>query len=138
MGRPNLSVLVEVYVTRLLLDDDSDEPVSAKGVEFKYGDNVYVAYSNQEILLCAGSVHESSPRLIYWPFSTGSALKSPQILELSGIGDPEILTPLGIDVKVDLPGVGANLQEHFVNPSIVFGKYMLVPPLYSNNFILQF
>ena len=41
-----------------------------------------------------------------------SCVKSPQILELSGIGDSKILDPLGIPVKVDLPGVGTNLQEH--------------------------
>jgi len=43
---------------------------------------------------------------------SAGALKSPQILELSGIGDPNILKPLGIDVRIDLPGVGANVQDH--------------------------
>lgn len=50
------------------------------------------------------------------------ALKSPQILELSGIGDNRILGPLGIETIVDLPGVGANLQEH-VWTSVIYGKY---------------
>lgn len=40
------------------------------------------------------------------------ALKSPQILELSGIGRPEVLTKLGVKVKVPLDGVGENVQEH--------------------------
>jgi hypothetical protein len=50
------------------------------------------------------------------------AFKSPQLLELSGIGDPAILEPLGIDVKVNLPGVGANANDHISIP-VSFGKY---------------
>lgn len=41
-----------------------------------------------------------------------SCVKSPQILELSGIGDPKILRAAGVAVTVDLPGVGTNVQEH--------------------------
>ena len=43
-----------------------------------------------------------------------STLQSPQILELSGIGDPAILDPLGITVELDLPAVGTNVQDHIV------------------------
>lgn len=50
------------------------------------------------------------------------AIKSPQILELSGIGDNRILESLGIETVVDLPGVGANAQEH-VWTSLVYGDY---------------
>lgn len=50
----------------------------------------------------------------------GSALKSPQLLELSGIGDRRVLEPLGIETKVDLPGVGANAQDHIIC-SVNFG-----------------
>lgn len=42
------------------------------------------------------------------------AIKSPHILELSGIGQPEILGKIGVDVVVDLPGVGENVQEHTI------------------------
>ena len=42
----------------------------------------------------------------------GGAINTPQLLELSGVGDPAVLGPLGIDVVADLPGVGANLQDH--------------------------
>jgi len=43
---------------------------------------------------------------------SGGAVNSPQILQLSGIGDPEHLAGLGIDVVASLPGVGRNLQDH--------------------------
>ncbi|NKB58835.1 MAG: choline dehydrogenase [Alphaproteobacteria bacterium] len=46
---------------------------------------------------------------------SGGAFASPQLLELSGIGQPERLTTLGIPVVHDLPGVGENLQDHFVS-----------------------
>lgn len=41
-------------------------------------------------------------------------LKSPQILELSGIGNPEVLNRIGVPLKVDLPGVGENVQDHLL------------------------
>lgn len=46
-----------------------------------------------------------------------SAIKDPQILELSGIGRPDILSKIGIDVKLELPGVGENVQEHLQFPT---------------------
>lgn len=48
-----------------------------------------------------------------------SALKSPQILELSGVGSPKILAEIDVPLKIDLPGVGENLQEH-VHAAISF------------------
>ena len=39
-------------------------------------------------------------------------MKSPQILELSGIGDPKVLKKIGVETKVDLPAVGTNIQDH--------------------------
>lgn len=41
-----------------------------------------------------------------------SALKSPQILELSGFGNRDVLEKIGAPVKVELPGVGENVQDH--------------------------
>src|SRR3546814_4242095 len=41
------------------------------------------------------------------------AIQSPHILELSGIGQPERLQPLGIQVRHALPGVGANYRDHY-------------------------
>ena len=51
-----------------------------------------------------------------------STVKSPHILELSGIGDRNILEPLGIPVQVDLPSVGTNLQDHLIVPAMVYCK----------------
>lgn len=44
-----------------------------------------------------------------------SAIKSPHILELSGIGRPDILSKIGVDLKVDLPGVGENVQVSVIS-----------------------
>jgi len=41
-----------------------------------------------------------------------STIKSPHVLELSGIGRPDVLSKIGVDLKIDLPGVGENVQEH--------------------------
>jgi choline dehydrogenase-like flavoprotein len=45
---------------------------------------------------------------------SAGVVRTPQLLELSGIGDSAVLTPLGIPVKVDLPGVGANYEDQLV------------------------
>lgn len=47
-----------------------------------------------------------------------SAVIDPQILELSGIGQREVLEKIGVDVKIELPGVGENVQDHTVFPAI--------------------
>ena len=49
-----------------------------------------------------------------------STVKSPQILELSGIGNPKVLEPLGIPVQLDLPFVGENLQDHLIHCGFVY------------------
>ncbi|KIJ38389.1 GMC oxidoreductase [Sphaerobolus stellatus SS14] len=102
LGRGNLFVLAEAYGTRIILGDSKVEPVTAEGVEFLHESKIHRVSAAKEVVVSSG------------------ALKSPQILELSGIGDPNILKPLGIDVKVDLPGVGANLQEHTISYTISF------------------
>ena len=43
---------------------------------------------------------------------SGGAINTPQLLQLSGVGNAKDLRELGVDVVVDLPGVGANLQDH--------------------------
>ena len=60
------------------------------------------------------------PINLYNPVHAGSTVKSPHILELSGIGDPQVLARLGIPVQVDLPSVGTNLQDRLIMPSLVY------------------
>jgi choline dehydrogenase len=87
--RANLTVLTHAHATRILFTGDR-----AVGVEFlRYG-TLKRAHATGEVLICAG------------------ALRSPQLLMLSGIGAKAELEPLGIDVCLDLPGVGKNLQDH--------------------------
>ena len=50
-------------------------------------------------------------------------LKSPQILELSGIGDPSVLSSIGVPVAVNLPGVGDNVQDHLLY-ALSYGTYV--------------
>ncbi|KZP27962.1 GMC oxidoreductase [Athelia psychrophila] len=93
--RKNFTVLCEAHVSRILFADaKGKEDITATGVEFIHGGKTYTVNVKKEVILSAG------------------ALKSPHILELSGLGRPDVLEPLGIPVKVDLPGVGENMQEH--------------------------
>ena len=94
MQRKNLDVRTQVLVTRIGI-----EALRARTVHWKdKAGGSHSARANKEILLCAG------------------ALQSPQLLMLSGIGPAQHLRELGIEVKVDLPGVGANLQDHAIVP----------------------
>ena len=64
------------------------------GLDYLHNDKVVTVTADQEVILCAG------------------AIETPRILMLSGIGDAHELQNLGIKAKVDLPGVGKNLQDH--------------------------
>ncbi|MCX5541549.1 GMC family oxidoreductase N-terminal domain-containing protein [Paraburkholderia sp. CNPSo 3076] len=88
MTRPNLTVVTGALTQRVIF-----EGKRCVGVEYR-GDVDYVARARCEVILCAGAVN------------------SPQLLELSGIGDAERLAQLGIGVVQDLRGVGENLQDH--------------------------
>ncbi|PCH34771.1 GMC oxidoreductase [Wolfiporia cocos MD-104 SS10] len=101
LGRPNLAVLSEAYVTKVLTSKDGDELV-ATGVEFEHGGEIFQVSAAKEVILSAG------------------AIKSPNILEHSGIGDRNVLEPLGIPVQLDLPAVGNNVQEHVTYIGLVF------------------
>lgn len=89
--RPNLHVMTGVHVEKILLETN-DRGTKAVGVRFNLQGAIATAKANREVILSAGT------------------LQSPKILELSGIGSPEILREHGIDVKVDLPGVGQNFH----------------------------
>ncbi|KAI0761853.1 GMC oxidoreductase [Trametes elegans] len=101
LGRRNLNVLTEAYVRKVLTKQDGDERV-AIGVEFEHGGEVHIVSARKEVIISAGTV------------------KSPHVLELSGIGDPAILKPLAIPVVLDLPPVGANVQDHLLVSAYLF------------------
>ena len=89
LGRPNLTVVTSAQANRILLDGRR-----ASGVEARVGNETKAFLARREVLLSAG------------------ALQSPQLLMLSGIGPAEHLRGLGIEVRHDLAGVGANLHDH--------------------------
>jgi choline dehydrogenase-like flavoprotein len=89
LGRPNLRLETGVHVERIAFDGRR-----ASGVVFTQGGQVVQARASGEVILAAGAV------------------ASPQILELSGIGDGERLRSLGLPVLHHAPGVGENLQDH--------------------------
>ncbi|KAJ7131768.1 alcohol oxidase [Mycena crocata] len=94
--KPNLVVLTGAHATRILFSQRNEEPdLVASGVEYIKDGQLQIVSAKSEVLLCAG------------------AFQSPQLLELSGIGDAKILRNLGIPVLLDLPGVGNNLQDHY-------------------------
>lgn len=68
-------------------------------------------HARREVILSAGSVH-SFDGVHIWTGSHKhpSAIKTPQLLELSGIGRPNVLEKIGVQCKVDLAGVGENVQ----------------------------
>ncbi|MEU6421246.1 choline dehydrogenase [Streptomyces spiralis] len=89
MKRPNLTVRTRAFVTRVLF-----EGKRAVGVEYRRGRGAPQQIRAGEVILCGG------------------AINSPQLLQLSGVGDADELRALGIDVVHGLPGVGENLQDH--------------------------
>ena len=89
MHRPNLTVLTNTQALRVMLADKR-----ATGVEVQRAGQRQIIHADKEVILCGG------------------AFNSPQLLMLSGIGDPAELTRHGIQVQHELPGVGKNLQDH--------------------------
>ena len=93
--RPNLRLKTQVLVDRLIFENGR-----AVGVCFSQGSETFVARSRGEVILSAG------------------AIGSVQVLHRSGIGPADWLRSLGIDVVLDRPGVGRNLQDHLQQRSI--------------------
>ena len=93
IGRTNLKILTNAKAGKILLSKEGTE-VFASGVEFYVDGKKHTVEAAREVICAAGSI------------------QTPQILELSGIGDPAILQTYGIPVVVDNPHVGTNLQDH--------------------------
>jgi len=91
LRRANLRVDTRALTTRILF-----EGKTAVGVEYRQGDQLKTAKASREVILCGGAVN------------------SPQLLQLSGVGPAALLREHGVSVVVDTPGVGENLQDHYV------------------------
>ena len=91
MGRANLRVETKALTTKVIF-----EGKKAVGVEFIQDGQRRIARANREVIL------------------SGGAVNSPQLLQLSGVGPGAPLADKGIEVVSDLPGVGDNLQDHYV------------------------
>jgi choline dehydrogenase len=100
-----LHVEMNALVTRVILDDHK----RAVGVEYLRGENLYRAHANPAAEPGQRSEAKATKEVIL----SGGAFNTPQLLKLSGIGPREELERHGIGVKVDLPGVGTNLQDRY-------------------------
>lgn len=104
--RSNLKIETEALAARVIF-----EGKKAIGVEYTQNGFTKIAKARAEVIL------------------SGGAINSPQLLELSGIGNPDILAEQNIDVISALPGVGENLQDHFV----IGNRYRMNPDAPSVN-----
>jgi choline dehydrogenase len=89
-GRPNLTIQANALTECLLL-----EGKRCVGVRYTANGQQHEARAGREVIVSAGSIN------------------SPQLLELSGIGQPDLLQSLGIEVRHTLKGVGENLRDHY-------------------------
>ncbi len=92
--RPNFELWVRCRATELLLETQADGRLRCTGVRVWDGRQMRTARARREVILCAG------------------AIGTPQLMQLSGLGPATLLRQHGITVRQDLPGVGANLQDH--------------------------
>ena len=97
-NRPNLHLLTEALVEKIVCKKvpvgGVDVSISATGISYKKDGHGFTAKARKEVILAAG------------------VFQTPQILELSGIGSSQLLSKMGIDVLVDNPNIGENLQDH--------------------------
>jgi choline dehydrogenase len=106
--RQNLTVVTRAHATRILLDGRR-----VTGIEYRRGDTLHVARANAEVILAGG------------------AFNSPQLMQLSGLGPADLLRQHGIAVVADLPGVGADLQDHMQ----VRFQYRCTEPITMNDVV---
>jgi choline dehydrogenase len=88
-GRPNLKIITKALVTRIVVENSR-----ATAIEYVQDGRRHILHADREIIL------------------SGGVINSPQLLQLSGIGDPADIEPHGIKVVRELPGVGRNLRDH--------------------------
>lgn len=94
--RPNLTIVTEATVLKILLSSSSPAKIVAKGVEVSIYGTIYSIRANKEVILSAGTFHTA------------------KLLELSGVGDPDRLRNLDIPLAIENTNVGENLQNHIM------------------------
>jgi choline dehydrogenase len=109
--RPNLKIETNALASRILFVGRC-----ATGIEYRQGDTTRTAHARREVILAGG------------------AFNSPQLLQLSGVGPAQLLRSHGIDVVADMPGVGADLQDHLQ----VRMQYRCTEPITMNDVINSF
>lgn len=105
MGRSNLKIIPRVTVDQVLFDGDT-----AVGVQYETAGRTMKVFAKTEVILSAGSIG------------------SPSILQRSGIGPVDVLEAANVPVRVESPGVGANLQDHLE----VYFQYVCTQPVSLN------
>ncbi len=100
LARPNLTLQTGAMVHRIILEGNR-----AVGIEYEQHGKRHTVRANKEVILSGGSIN------------------SPQLMMISGLGPADHLKSVGIDTKVDIPGVGQNLQDH---PTV---KYACTKPV---------
>ena len=103
MTRKNLDVRTRAFTTQVIIENGK-----AVGVEYQWKGQTHRVFADK-VILCGG------------------AFNTPQLLELSGIGDRAVLEKAGVEVKKHLPGVGNNLQDHLE----VYVQYNCTQPVSS-------
>lgn len=103
MNRKNLDVRTRAFTTQVIIENGK-----AVGVEYEWKGQTHRVFADK-VILCGG------------------AFNTPQLLELSGIGDRAVLEKAGVEVKKHLPGVGNNLQDHLE----VYVQYNCTQPVSS-------
>ncbi|CAK4013685.1 alcohol oxidase [Lecanosticta acicola] len=93
--RPNLHVLTDAMIHRIELNGDT-----ATGVTFERDGKMHTVNAKKEVLVAGG------------------AIQSPQILEMSGIGDPEVLRAAGVEPKIENKSIGNNFQDHVLTTGV--------------------
>ena len=111
LNRTNYQLVTGTKVNKISFDDDN----VASGVSAvpSDGGKAKIIKAKKEVILAAGSIH------------------TPQVLQLSGIGPADLLKKANITVKVDLPGVGSNFQDHYYIP---FHRFECMEALFLSPF----
>src|SRR5690349_21502032 len=96
--RPNVHVRTHAHVTNIIFE--GKRAMGVRYIKGGRGGTPFEVHARKEVILAGGTYN------------------SPQILQLSGVGSPDLLRPLGIEVRHALPGVGEGLQDHYAPRSV--------------------